>query len=379
MSGELNSLRKCSIPVIYSAALGGVYVPMEPQAWHYAVCSPKGCFVTTDPVVAKRSVEGLSLAQNPSFRSRDDALRQIEEWTTYVGPRAQLLYEKKRKSEALLQAHQVPNPQRKPEHQSEDQEEENESVFEANADQKRQGGEMLTDERWTMEASSASRGMFVMPTLESTSVTEWSDMSETLSSVSDMPSIPPNQTVTIDRPAVQVRAGAVGIASHRTPSINVPTPASLAGGSRQSSVVATPSPSGNIPHGTLDDRDIDAIFRLGRDNVNVSREVQYHLQLAVETAIPALFHRRLVFPSPWQRERYVVSLLEAIESIIQGGFSWFAIVRGRGIGVHRGPWDMIADRITDIEEGAVFKGFATYEEADAWFDAHSDMQFEVDV
>lgn len=41
--------------------------------------------------------------------------------------------------------------------------------------------------------------------------------------------------------------------------------------------------------------------------------------------------------------------------------------------------DMIADRITDIEDGAIFKGFTTYEEAEAWFDAHSDVHDEIDA
>lgn len=41
--------------------------------------------------------------------------------------------------------------------------------------------------------------------------------------------------------------------------------------------------------------------------------------------------------------------------------------------------DMIANRVTDIEEGAIFKGFETYEEAEVWFEAHADTHDEIDA
>lgn len=72
-------------------------------------------------VLAKRSVEGISLAQSPSYRLREDALRHIDDWIATVGPRAQQLYQKKRGIVALQEPSSVPSLQREQEHQRERQ------------------------------------------------------------------------------------------------------------------------------------------------------------------------------------------------------------------------------------------------------------------
>lgn len=139
------------------------------------------------------------------------------------------------------------------------------------------------------QSSTLSQDGFIMPTLEAASVTEWSDMSETLSSVSDTSSVLTNRTMegpAIDNTGVNTVGRSPPVVHSRpTRRIDPLTASAIVSEAAASSVLATSLPGASSTLSGRDDRQLDRLFRLGMDNVDLSRDVQYHLQRAVETAV----------------------------------------------------------------------------------------------